>query len=152
MAGGSRAVPPASGLACAVRSTHASRSTLHAIDSDLVEVEETDMTAMNETAEAPKTAPDLEQAARLAGHLREQIARALIGQDDVVEQILCALLAGGHVMIDGVPGVGKTLLARAFASAMESRFARIQFTPDLMPSDIACHALYDPTSEKFRIR
>lgn len=106
---------------------------------------------MSETSAALRT-PDLERTARLAGQLREQIGRALIGQDAVVEQLLCALLAGGHVMIEGVPGVGKTLLARAFATAMDCRFARIQFTPDLMPSDIAGHALYDPKSEKFRIR
>ena len=75
------------------------------------------------------------QLARL-GELRRAIAQAIVGQDAVVEQLLIGLLAGGHCLIEGVPGLGKTLLVRSLAQALELQFRRIQFTPDLMPSDI----------------
>jgi MoxR-like ATPase len=84
--------------------------------------------------------------------IREQIAGAFIGQESVLDQLLIALLAGGHVLIEGVPGLGKTLLVRALACAMKGSFARVQFTPDLMPSDVCGHAFYDPRSESFKLR
>ncbi|MFH7519265.1 AAA family ATPase, partial [Pseudomonas syringae group genomosp. 7] len=59
---------------------------------------------------------------------------------------------GGHVLIEGVPGLGKTLLVRALAQALELDYGRVQFTPDLMPSDVSVHAVYDPKSESFKIR
>ena len=68
--------------------------------------------------------------------LRAAIARAVVGQADVVEQLLIALLAGGHCLIEGVPGLGKTLLVRTLGQALDLSFRRVQFTPDLMPSDI----------------
>ncbi len=83
---------------------------------------------------------------------REQVAQAFVGQPEILEQILVALLSGGHVLVEGVPGLGKTLLVRALATALDCSFARVQFTPDLMPSDISGHAFYDPKSEEFRIR
>jgi MoxR-like ATPase len=76
-----------------------------------------------------------DQLGRL-GTLRDAIGRAIVGQNEVVEQLLIALLAGGHCLIEGVPGLGKTLLARTLGQALRLDFARIQFTPDLMPSDI----------------
>jgi MoxR-like ATPase len=75
------------------------------------------------------------QVAQL-GALREAIAQAIVGQDDVVEQLLIGLLAGGHCLLEGVPGLGKTLLVRSLGQALDLGFRRIQFTPDLMPSDI----------------
>jgi MoxR-like ATPase len=83
---------------------------------------------------------------------REQVAQAFVGQHAVLDQILVALLSGGHVLVEGVPGLGKTLLVRALATALDCGFARVQFTPDLMPSDVSGHAFYDPKSEEFRIR
>ena len=68
--------------------------------------------------------------------LREAIARVIVGQHDVVEQLLIGLLAGGHCLLEGVPGLGKTLLVRSLGDALALDFRRIQFTPDLMPSDI----------------
>lgn len=70
------------------------------------------------------------------GVLRQAIAQAVVGQDDVVEQLLIGLLAGGHCLLEGVPGLGKTLLVRSLGQALELGFRRVQFTPDLMPSDI----------------
>jgi len=68
--------------------------------------------------------------------LRNEIATVIVGQRDVVDRVLVGLVAGGHVLLEGVPGLGKTLLVRTVAEAMDLRFNRIQFTPDLMPSDI----------------
>jgi MoxR-like ATPase len=92
------------------------------------------------------TSPDdsaFRDAAQTLARLREEIGRAMIGQRDVVEQLLAALVASGHVLIEGVPGLGKTLLARALAQAVGLRYARVQFTPDLLPSDITGHAVLD---------
>lgn len=84
--------------------------------------------------------------------MRQEIARAFVGQSAVVDHVLVALLAGGHVLLEGVPGLGKTLLVKAMSKSFGGRFSRIQFTPDLMPSDVSGHAVYDPKSETFRIR
>jgi len=92
------------------------------------------------------------EASRSAAALRSEIARAVIGQDEVIEQAIAALLAGGHVLIEGVPGLGKTLLVRALAKTFDGRFARIQFTPDLMPADVTGHTLYDQSSGSFKTR
>jgi len=89
---------------------------------------------------------DLNRAAELLGQLRGELGKAVVGQQPVIEQILRALVASGHVLIEGVPGLGKTLLARALAKAMRLNHARIQFTPDLMPSDITGHTVLDPST------
>jgi MoxR-like ATPase len=91
------------------------------------------------------------KAGELLAKLRTQIGNALVGQDAVVEQTIIALIVAGHVLIEGVPGLGKTLLVRALAQAMSLSVARIQFTPDLMPSDITGHAILDPGSRELRI-
>lgn len=70
------------------------------------------------------------------GGLREQLRRVVIGQDVLIDDLLTALLAGGHVLLEGLPGLGKTLLVRSLAQGLGLQFARIQFTPDLMPSDV----------------
>src|SRR5512145_436136 len=97
-------------------------------------------------------AEQLEQAVKVVGAIRAQIARAMVGQAEVVEQTIAALLAGGHVLIEGVPGLGKTLLVRALAKTFDGRFARIQFTPDLMPADVTGHTLYDQATREFTTR
>ena len=84
--------------------------------------------------------------------MRSEIAKAVIGQAEVIEQSLIALAAGGHVLIEGVPGLGKTLLVCAIAKTFEGGFARIQFTPDLMPSDVTGHSVYDPGTGQFSTR
>jgi MoxR-like ATPase len=82
------------------------------------------------------TAPSRDVLAEAAVRLRREVARRIIGQDRVVEEILMAILAGGHALLVGVPGLAKTLLIRSIAEAMQLEFRRIQFTPDLVPSDI----------------
>ncbi|MDP2748628.1 MoxR family ATPase [Pseudomonas sp.] len=108
-------------------------------------------------AAAPAPAPSnpaqqRQRASQLAQALRLELHKALIGQNAVVDDVLTALIAGGHVLIEGVPGLGKTLLVRALARCFGGEFARIQFTPDLMPSDITGHAVYDLQSEQFKLR
>jgi MoxR-like ATPase len=78
----------------------------------------------------------IEDAARIVERLREELARAIIGQNAVVKEILAAFVAGGHCLLRGVPGLAKTLLIKTLAQAVDLKFNRIQFTPDLMPSDI----------------
>jgi MoxR-like ATPase len=108
------------------------------------------MNDLNSSSGAPATGSD--QALRAVAAIREQIGKALIGQADVIDQVLIALLAGGHVLIEGVPGLGKTLLVRALAKTFDGRFARIQFTPDLMPADVTGHTLYDQATRQFTTR
>jgi MoxR-like ATPase len=102
---------------------------------------------MSETEET--ITPELLQGARA---LEAEIQRAVIGQERVVHELVLALLAAGHVLVEGVPGLGKTLLVRSMAAAVEGQFSRIQFTPDLMPSDISGHIMFDMKTENFRVR
>jgi MoxR-like ATPase len=90
-------------------------------------------------------------AAESLDRLRAAIHQAVVGQATVIDQVLAALLASGHVLIEGVPGLGKTLLVRALAQALSLAHARVQFTPDLMPSDITGHAVLDPSTRDLRV-
>lgn len=94
----------------------------------------------------------LQQASELAQQLKQEISKAVIGQKQVVHEALIALIAGGNVLIEGVPGLGKTLLVRALAATFSGQFNRIQFTPDLMPADVTGHTLYDMNSKEFSVR
>jgi len=84
--------------------------------------------------------------------LEQQINRAVLGQAGVIRELVVAMAAAGHLLLEGLPGVGKTLLVRAMAQAMGGRYSRIQFTPDLMPGDVTGHAIFDMKSEQFHIR
>lgn len=77
-----------------------------------------------------------EQFNGVARRIEEQVSRVIIGQSDIIRHTLIAIITGGHVLLEGLPGLGKTSLVRAFADALDLRFSRIQFTPDLMPADI----------------
>jgi MoxR-like ATPase len=83
------------------------------------------------------------------GRLRASVRGVIVGKDRVVDLCLIALLAGGHVLLTDVPGVGKTTLARAIAASIAGGFSRIQFTPDLLPSDITGTSVYDPRESRF---
>jgi len=102
--------------------------------------------------EALSTNGQVSRAIEIVQRIHTEVSRAVVGQQEVIDQVLVALLAAGHVLIEGVPGLGKTLLVQALAKTFEGRFTRIQFTPDLMPSDVTGHAMYDMKTEEFRIR
>lgn len=92
-----------------------------------------------------------EQAVNKIQALSGQLNSCLIGQEDVTQKVLITLLANGHALIEGVPGLGKTMLVRVLASCFGGEFKRIQFTPDLMPSDITGHVLYDMNTKTFKM-
>lgn len=106
----------------------------------------------SQAAALSKSEQQRQRASRLMQAVRDELEKALIGQIAVIEGVLCSLVAAGHVLIEGVPGLGKTLLVRALAQCFSGQFSRIQFTPDLMPSDITGHAIYDLASEQFKLR
>ncbi|MBL8112579.1 MAG: MoxR family ATPase [Acidobacteria bacterium] len=112
--------------------------------------EQTAATPLTPAAAGP--ASHFTRAFETVAQLREEIGRAVVGQHVVVEETLTALLAGGHILVEGVPGLGKTLLVLALARAFGGSFARIQFTPDLMPTDVTGHAVFDAKTQDFRIR
>ncbi|MFK7887849.1 MAG: AAA family ATPase [Gammaproteobacteria bacterium] len=91
---------------------------------------------MSEQSNAPLRQQDVAEHVEQLQAVREAIGQVIVGQSNVIDQMLIALLAGGHSLIEGVPGLGKTLLVRSLADAMALKFRRIQFTPDLMPSDV----------------
>ena len=94
--------------------------------------------------------PAFERTADLIGDVRERIGQVVVGQDQVVERLLIALFTGGHILLQGVPGVAKTLLASALSKALDLDFARIQFTIDLLPADILGSEILDQRDNTFR--
>ncbi len=105
---------------------------------------------------APQTAgPDAltpQQAGRLAREVLDEIGRAVVGKPEALELVMLGVLAGGHILIEDLPGLGKTLLARSFATALGLDFRRIQFTPDLLPSDVTGAPFYDQRSGEMVFR
>ncbi len=105
-------------------------------------VPETAETAAPETAEAiaeeqPAEAPEkVKEFGRAIDEVKRELAKDIVGMDDIIDNVLCAIVAGGNVLLEGVPGVGKTRLVRSLGRALRLPFSRIQFTPDLMPSDV----------------
>jgi MoxR-like ATPase len=86
---------------------------------------------------------DLPTTARLAQEVLDEVNRAVVGKRDALTLVLCGLLAGGHVLLEDLPGLGKTLAARSFAQALGLRFTRAQFTPDLLPADLTGSFVFD---------
>jgi MoxR-like ATPase len=107
---------------------------------------------MSDVQAAAVTDEELARATQRVVRMREEVSRVVVGQSEEVEQVLLAFLAGGHVLIEGVPGLGKTLLVLALARTFGGKFARVQFTPDLMPSDVTGHVVYEGATGTFRLR
>jgi MoxR-like ATPase len=94
----------------------------------------------------------LEYVPSTVEHIRAELRKVVVGQDEVVEQLLVALLAEGHALVEGVPGTGKTLLVKTLARIVGADFSRIQFTPDLMPSDITGTNVFNTATASFSLR
>jgi MoxR-like ATPase len=97
-------------------------------------------------------APPVQSLAQLIHRMRDEIRRVILGQHTVIDQVLAALLAGGHILLEGKPGLGKTHLVTTLASTFGGASGRIQFTPDLMPSDVTGFRLFDMKSQTFQLR
>ena len=102
--------------------------------------------------EAFEPAVPLTELQRAAGRVREQVHRVIVGQQGLVDQLLIALLSDGHVLIEGAPGLAKTLTAKLLARCVRTGFSRIQFTPDLMPADLIGTSVFDPRTTEFTFR
>src|SRR5947208_15114204 len=96
--------------------------------------------------------PDLTLVRETCRRILSEVERAIVGKRDVLELVLLGLLADGHVLIEDYPGLAKTLIARSFAQATSLQFSRIQFTPDLMPSDVTGSSIYNQRQSEFEFR
>lgn len=94
----------------------------------------------------------LEYTPSTVAHILNELRKVVVGQDDVIEQVLVAILAEGHALIEGVPGTAKTLIVKTIAAIIGARFSRIQFTPDLMPSDITGTNVFNMQTSEFTLR
>ena len=94
----------------------------------------------------------VEKEARFIQVLEAEIRKAMIGQDPLVDRVLVALLADGHILLEGVPGLGKTLLVKTIGHAIQAGFSRIQFTPDLLPADLIGTRIYNPRTGEFSVQ
>ena len=112
------------------------------------------MTALSE-CDIPSSLPISEiasQVQRLHQEVQTEIGRVVVGMEEVVRQLLIALLAGGHVLLEGVPGVAKTTLSKTFANILGSQYQRVQFTPDLLPADVTGTFVFDRKTGEFVLR
>ena len=100
----------------------------------------------------PELESELKHAAEQLRAVRAEVAKVIVGQKYMVERLLVALLADGHVLLEGVPGLAKTTAVKALASAMQARFSRVQFTPDLLPADVLGGQIYNPREGTFTVR
>src|SRR6266536_267231 len=98
------------------------------------------------------TTPTIEEVGALSARVLDEVERAIVGKRDALELILLGLLADGHVLLEDFPGLAKTLIARSFAQATTLQFSRIQFTPDLMPSDVTGSSIFNQRNAEFEFR
>ena len=103
-------------------------------------------------AVAPTGGPDLEAHARLGSSLSSEIGKVLVGQDEMVAGLLTGLLTGGHILLEGLPGLAKTLTVRCLASAIHADFRRIQFTPDMLPADVIGTQVFNPRDASYSVK
>ncbi len=95
---------------------------------------------------------DLDKLNEAAEKIRTEIGKVIVGQTDMIEQLIIAILTDGHILIEGVPGVAKTLTAKLFAKSISADFSRLQFTPDLMPSDVVGTTIYNSKAGEFEFK
>lgn len=95
---------------------------------------------------------DLTELQNMISNIRREIKKIIVGQDNMIDLMICALLADGHILVEGVPGVAKTLTARLFAKTLDTGFSRIQFTPDLMPADITGTSVFNTKTTDFEFK
>ncbi|MDP6714936.1 MAG: AAA family ATPase, partial [SAR202 cluster bacterium] len=93
----------------------------------------------------------VEREASFLQNLLAEIRKVMVGQDALVERVLIGLLADGHILLEGVPGLAKTLLVKTVSEAIHSDFSRIQFTPDLLPADLIGTQIYNPRTSEFTV-
>ena len=106
-----------------------------------------------ETASDNRAGHELaQQAKQLNQKVAAEVARVVVGVEAVTQQLLIALLAGGHVLLEGVPGVAKTTLSKVFARLLGCHYQRVQFTPDLLPSDVTGTSIFDRNTNEFVLR
>ena len=106
-----------------------------------------------------ETAPDIqllneqvEKASRTSDLIRAEIGKTIIGQTHMIDKLLIGLLANGHVLLEGVPGLAKTLAINSLSKTIKADFSRIQFTPDLLPADVVGTLIYNPKEESFKVK
>lgn len=95
---------------------------------------------------------DLDELSKSINSVRCELKKVIVGQDNMIEHLLVAMLTGGHVLLEGVPGIAKTIAVKLLAKTMDVKFSRIQFTPDLMPSDILGTSVFDLKKSEFEFR
>jgi MoxR-like ATPase len=101
------------------------------------------------TVDSKEANRKIERAAEILGKVRTEVARAVVGQQVMVDRLLVGLLSGGHILLEGVPGLAKTLAVKSLAMALDLKFRRIQFTPDLLPADLTGTLIYNPRDGSF---
>src|SRR6185436_14326031 len=95
---------------------------------------------------------ELSELQALYGRMRQEAGKVIVGLEEPFEMLVVALLTGGHVLLEGVPGTAKTLMAKTLAHVVQADFARVQFTPDLMPSDILGTSVFDVSTTQFHLK
>ena len=93
----------------------------------------------------------IQKESEFLNRLLEEIRKVIVGQDALVEKVLIGLLADGHILLEGVPGLAKTLLINTVSRAIDSEFSRLQFTPDLLPADLIGTQIYNPRTSEFSV-
>jgi len=101
------------------------------------------------SVETRESAPRIERAGEILERVRDEVGRVLVGQRNMVDRLLVGLLTGGHVLLEGMPGLAKTLAVKSLADALALKFRRIQFTPDLLPADLTGTLIYNPRDGSF---
>ena len=104
------------------------------------------------TADEKLVGEEIARAHELVSNLRSEVARAVIGQETLIDRLIIASLIRGHVLVEGVPGLAKTLVVKTLAAAIEGTFKRVQFTPDLLPADVTGTLIFDPSGGRFNPR